>query len=639
MIYANDNNLTDSEELYSCTNTYNYNPEFETNSSRYNLSRKNDNIVDNKPLLTVFTHGLGGDASHWSNNNNNFAYVNSSLITRIAKTTDCNIHWVYFDENKELKIADISKHSIVVFQASSTATNGTNDEVYSEFNYAISKIVYDIKVLNNNKLPKMNLIGHFRGGITNMQYALDHPDLVDSIYSFGTPYTGSSSTEIDYYLLGSKFSNSEAEMNIIDKDIYSKYMSRWNDNYDSLYSDIKVTALGGYQTLLGLAQALTTDDSLDYFSSNFDVDKSTLKILIPTVLGAFDGLMTGLYFTTPSSLSSLIIKHLTPVVSEILANFNIESAVDDIVQILFNEINLDYHPPFISWYNDGLVDLGSQLGYEGVVPFDGNCYKEFNRITKCFDFSNCDFNLTSVSSMPSIIHNLETQDYELGNYILSSISLGYEYNNDYITTYINETECSIDLYIGDNIDSLVIPEYINGNKVVSISDYAFSNNFYGKDIKSITIPKSVKKIGKYAFYNNDTLININFEEDSNLEYIDNYAFSNMSSLSEFNIGSKVNYISENAFENSQITNFIINNNSNYEWKNNILINKNVTDNDNYIAMYVNPKVSSITFPDEVKTISSSICQNNQNIKTIDLNKVDHIGPYAFKNSSLENITN
>jgi pimeloyl-ACP methyl ester carboxylesterase len=201
--------------LYDETNTFEYKTEFSNkpniydNNERYNFSASTNIEVDiGTPLLTVFTHGLYGDASHWSNNSANvFAYSEHSLITRLAKLIDSNIYWVIIDEYQNLKImdvtnelydsinsgnpviydgieinhiTDVSRHSIVIFEAFSSG--GINDEVYTEFNYAISRIVHDIRVVNDGLLPKMNLIGHSRGGITNMQYALDHPDLVHSIY-------------------------------------------------------------------------------------------------------------------------------------------------------------------------------------------------------------------------------------------------------------------------------------------------------------------------------------------------------------------------------------------------------------------------------------------------------------------------
>ncbi len=202
-------------DLYNETNKYDYHGLQEKNSERYYMDKRNDNIVSEKePLITVLTHGLNGNASHWSNKSGSFCYVKDSLIDRLSSICDCNVYVVkvtdfkqleiydfteihnqarstqinlrYDTNNKSIKkdhITDISKHSIVIFEATRDAKNGTNDEVYTEFNYAISRIVYDVKKLNNDVLPKINLIGHSRGGITNMQYALDHPDLVDSIYS------------------------------------------------------------------------------------------------------------------------------------------------------------------------------------------------------------------------------------------------------------------------------------------------------------------------------------------------------------------------------------------------------------------------------------------------------------------------
>ena len=57
--------------------------------------------------------------------------------------------------------------------------------------------MYQVKVANGGVLPKLNLIGHSRGGLTNMQYALDHPQMIDSMYSFDTPYIGTTIAELD----------------------------------------------------------------------------------------------------------------------------------------------------------------------------------------------------------------------------------------------------------------------------------------------------------------------------------------------------------------------------------------------------------------------------------------------------------
>lgn len=665
-----------NEELYNATNTYKYKPNHQQNGARYDLTKKDASkkVSDEKPLMTVFTHGLGGDASHWSNDGKRFAYSNDSLITRLAKTIDSNIYWVKYETPTEFKIidiseavyngidtgivtnyeslsgqsekdkiTDISKHTIVVFNASYDATSGRNDGVYTEFNYAISRIVYDISQVNNGVLPTMNLIGHSRGGITNMQYALDHPDLVHSIYSLGTPYTGSTSASLDLHLFGSQFAEVDAENDIVNKEVYSKYMDRWNVNYNELYSHINVMALGGYTTLLNLALGLTTEASLDYYCNDLElnINRNIIKYGIPIILGALDGVILAQYFT-PAGITKLALgKMIVGAFSELATNFDLSKiAFDDIVQILTNEINLDYHFPFVSWYNDGLVDLGSQLGYEGLVPLDGQEYKGFKRVKKAFTEFNCNFDAVSVE-MPAVVHNLEARDKELGTYIISDISVGFKINKEYEVFINDDGTATIESYIGKaQGNSIEIPAYIDGKKVVAIADYAFANNVYGQtDITSIIIPASVKIVGEYAFYNSPNIANITFETGSELTTIETGAFSLMDELKNFQIPNGVNYIEEKAFANSGITFFYTGSNSNYVWQNGLLIEQNISDSSSYNAIYADPTLTSVEVPSSVKILSASLFENNRNIKSIDLNNVEYIGVSTFKNSTLLTVEN
>ena len=102
--------------LYDETNTFEYKTEFSNkpnmydNNERYNFSASTNIQVDiSTPLLTVFTHGLYGDASHWSNDGNkNFAYSENSLITRLAKLVDSNVYWVKYYSNSNFTIMDIT---------------------------------------------------------------------------------------------------------------------------------------------------------------------------------------------------------------------------------------------------------------------------------------------------------------------------------------------------------------------------------------------------------------------------------------------------------------------------------------------------------------------------------------------------
>lgn len=227
---------------------------------------------DEAPQITVFTHGFGGGAQHWSNNisaggNGDFAYEEDSMIEQLRGSIEANnksvtmfvarvgessvnkntttvaeaqsesievdstndigskqLQCLYSDdsfmtpgevhlyrndtkdyhsegktyEETHLTSDDVSKHIILVFNAEESKRS--NDYVYAQFEYILDSISYQYRQLTGD-LPTYNLIGHSRGGITNMQYALAHPYNVASIYSMGTPYNGSAfGSTADFFL-------------------------------------------------------------------------------------------------------------------------------------------------------------------------------------------------------------------------------------------------------------------------------------------------------------------------------------------------------------------------------------------------------------------------------------------------------
>lgn len=247
--------VTDVQRLFSEANTFDCTKIDKTTHPdryevEYDMTARNGKQVMDKPQITVLTHGWGMGAGTWSNNyqhaisnlsneNSNgadkpkdpkngipFSYDESSIISKLnndygGTTTYWAIMKDYSDtefglfdisgnkqqfsqyiaeENytKIKQITDISKHIVVVFQANDAGKSHNN--IYYQFNYIISNIVNDVKVLNGGILPKLNLIAHSRGGITNMQYALDHPDIVASLISMGTPYFGSTTAKGRHYL-------------------------------------------------------------------------------------------------------------------------------------------------------------------------------------------------------------------------------------------------------------------------------------------------------------------------------------------------------------------------------------------------------------------------------------------------------
>ena len=107
-------------------------------------------------------------------------------------------------------------------------------------------------------------------------------------------------------------------------------------------------------------------------------------------------------------------------------------------------------------------------------------------------------------------------------------------------------------YYGDDTD-IILPEDVNGNKyhiapaafmdsnitsvvisngVISIMDYAFENCDY---LESVTISKNVEKIGVDAFYSCSSLIEVIFEEGSQVKEISECAFAECDYLESINL--------------------------------------------------------------------------------------------------------
>ena len=194
-------------------------------SFEFDFTAKNGNTTTTAPYVTVFTHGYYSRASDWTNNAKNldkgansdalkFQYSSLSMVSEVASnfkgnsliikaevTTETNTKPYYLlgfsivnqnNINEPLKLENISttvgsKHLIVIFDGHKT--NCSNANIYYQFNYMLSTILNKLKDNYNGKIPKVNLIGHSRGGLTNMQYALDHPDIVANLISIGTPYS------------------------------------------------------------------------------------------------------------------------------------------------------------------------------------------------------------------------------------------------------------------------------------------------------------------------------------------------------------------------------------------------------------------------------------------------------------------
>lgn len=427
-------------------------------------------------------------------------------------------------------------------------------------------------------------------------------------------------------------------------------MNRWNDNYDSLYKNINVHALGGYQSIDLLVYELIYNIFLGKSEGH---DETVAKVIEWCGKLAFaNALTTGTVGNPILLFISDVINWLSGFFPEIKHNTTWINGLTAFCDLLREEFRLNLNDSSIELLNDGLVDAFSQRGEDGQSK---KRYRGFKRYSKVFTLWNTDISRASAPTQPRVTHNLEAMDMDLLSYIMREINVGNDIT--YLTADAGNGCVEIMKFIGKDVyNTLEIPEVLkikdeNGKekdyKVVGIGDFAFENAAkHGieddetgiEKVSKIIIPKTVTKIGRYAFANNKDLQQVEFAEDSQLAMIENSAFSNIPKMKSFTITDNVLIIEEKAFAGSGIESFTVKS-PHFEWNGELLVNCNVTDKSNKIAIYANPALERITVPDDVKTLSAELFYGNTNIKTVDLNKTKYIGLRAFAFSGVTELLN
>ena len=111
------------------------------------------------------------------------------------------------------------------------------------------------------------------------------------------------------------------------------------------------------------------------------------------------------------------------------------------------------------------------------------------------------------------------------------------------TTEYVEVEGGIKIYrFNENIENIIIPEYIDGKKVVELSANLFSDR---RELKSVIIPEGVRTLGDYVFYNCPNLKTVILPES--LETIGLAVFNGCTALEEITIPKNVSKIGKNVF--------------------------------------------------------------------------------------------
>ena len=166
-----------------------------------------------------------------------------------------------------------------------------------------------------------------------------------------------------------------------------------------------------------------------------------------------------------------------------------------------------------------------------------------------------------------------------------------------------------------NCFNLSLLEIEEGSQLEFIDNWAFTQCYsLGGDL---FIPNTVTYIGDYAFYNT-RITSLNFEENSQLNSIGDSAFQNCSALSgDLIIPNSVTSIGDNAFYDTRITSL------NFEE------NSQLNSIGNYVFSYCD-NLTSIEIPNSVTSIGYSAFYYCTSLTSIEIpNNVTSIGNYAF----------
>ena len=124
-------------------------------------------------------------------------------------------------------------------------------------------------------------------------------------------------------------------------------------------------------------------------------------------------------------------------------------------------------------------------------------------------------------------------------------NVGGTYNDRFVYEIINGNQVAIVGFSSDYTPhDVVIPAEIESCPVVEISDAAF---YHCSQLKTITIPATVTKIGKMAFAGCVQLTAVKYVDDKNITIIDEYAFAYCKSLASITLPDTLTVLGEGAF--------------------------------------------------------------------------------------------
>ena len=534
------------------------------------------------------------------------------------------------------------KHIILLFDIKGFS-DASNDYVYAQLEFILDVISYQY-CKRMNELPIYNLIGHSRGGITNLQYALGHPNNVASLYSMGTPYNGTNFGTASYngrhlfVEMANMDSNSNGVEDIINSTLHNAYKTLWNTGYNNGdYSHIKFVPIGSYVTAGFLfqliAEYLTYILPMDVWSEFALRGTLVLIELLIDKIVSYTGTGTSRFFKwARNKMEKAIDKHVSNLENRAAWHGILKSITANPQYFNCEHIN-PIEPHFLYIEDDLFINLDSQVanGYIGANP-----------VVKQMDTSD-QLSGKKSANAPGVAHNLETHDEDIIAYILANIdtsgraptgdqqpSIGQQIKNGVVYTYTIVGDEVVITGISGGSETLEIPDdLVDGKNITRIESGVFEalTQTYSmrsstvNEITEITLPSTVERIDPYAFADMTSLQTVTINSSSGVS-VGAEAFAGCTSLSTVNLGN-VTEIGYGAFANcNSLTN--------------ITIPANITKIEDY-AFY-NTNIEQVSFSNSITEIGRyafAKCSNLENV-TIPAT-VTKIDDFAFYNSGISNL--
>lgn len=185
-------------------------------------------------------------------------------------------------------------------------------------------------------------------------------------------------------------------------------------------------------------------------------------------------------------------------------------------------------------------------------------------------------------------------------------------NDDFGFFIIDSDELMLTKYTGSSKD-IVIPETYNNYKITVIGKSVFN----GSDIKSVTMPDTIKEVQDYAFSSCPELTNVKFS--NNLQVFGNSVFFNCPKLTEIEIPTSVKKLGTRTFSATGIKNIVIPKST------------TLTSIDEFV-FYQCQQLTEVTIPETVTNINENSFADCPNKITIKAPKGSYAQNYAKVNN-------